>query len=529
MAKRFNYTGTCIPGRHYMVDTSAKIDRIIELVEAGEYFTINRPRQYGKTTTLYLLRERLNCHDDYLVIKLSFEGVGSYSYSKEELFVKSFVSQMRNYSNAVGEAYLVNFFALANEVTNIEELSLLIGELTGGSPKKVVLMIDEVDKSSNNQLFIDFIAMLRDRYLKNIEGLEKSFYSVILAGVHDVKNIKLKLAREEGERYNSPWNIAVDFNVELAFSAADITTMLTDYAAEQEVELDLERISKRLYYYTAGYPFLVSKLCSIIDSTMKNGSEQGKGQWSDKRVDDAVKELLKEDNTNFQSLIKNLENDDELYELIRRIVLEGEAIPLVRSDSLISRAIIYGIIKASGELCKIHNRIYEMLIYQHMTMKVLHEKSFEKASDYNFRDNFILPQGGLNFEKILLKFRQFMSEQYSRSDSPFLERNGRLVFLAFLKPIINGQGFDFKEVQISEEKRLDVVVTYNNFKYVIELKIWRGEEAHRRGVFQLADYLERQNLDKGYLLIFDFREEKIALPEEGWLEESGKKLFTILV
>ena len=55
-----------------------------------------------------------------------------------------------------------------------------------------------------------------------------------------------------------------------------------------------------------------------------------------------------------------------------------------------------------------------------------------------------------------------------------------LVFLAFLKPIINGIGYDFKEVQVSEEKRLDVVITYERKKYLIELKMWRGKEAHRR-------------------------------------------------
>lgn len=59
-----------------------------------------------------------------------------------------------------------------------------------------------------------------------------------------------------------------------------------------------------------------------------------------------------------------------------------------------------------------------------------------------------------------------MKEQYSSKDADFLEHHGRLLFLAFIKPIINGIGFDFKEVQISEEKRLDLVITYNNFKYI---------------------------------------------------------------
>ena len=49
MAKRFNITGTCIPERHYLGDISKKLDRIIEIVIQGDYFTINRPRQYGSS------------------------------------------------------------------------------------------------------------------------------------------------------------------------------------------------------------------------------------------------------------------------------------------------------------------------------------------------------------------------------------------------------------------------------------------------------------------------------------------------
>ena len=72
-----------------------------------------------------------------------------------------------------------------------------------------------------------------------------------------------------------------------------------------------------------------------------------------------------------------------------------------------------------------------------------------------------------------------------------------------MKPILNGKGFDFKEPQISEEKRLDVVITYNANKYIVELKVWRGDVAHQRGLAQLGDYLERANLTTGYLVIFD--------------------------
>ncbi len=77
MKKRFNVTGLCIPSIHYMVDTDKKIEYIIEkYVEEGAYFTINRARQYGKTTTLELLYQRLS-HNN-IVLDISFEGREDY-------------------------------------------------------------------------------------------------------------------------------------------------------------------------------------------------------------------------------------------------------------------------------------------------------------------------------------------------------------------------------------------------------------------------------------------------------------------
>ena len=120
-----------------------------------------------------------------------------------------------------------------------------------------------------------------------------------------------------------------------------------------------------------------------------------------------------------------------------------------------------------------------------------------------------------------------MKKEYSKKDRKFLEKNGRLVFLAFIKPIINGSGYDFKEPQISEEKRLDVVITYLHQKFVAELKLWYGPKAHEEGLKQLCDYLDRQNLDKGYLLIFDHSEVKKWRSE--WIETDGKKIFAVWV
>lgn len=59
--------------------------------------------------------------------------------------------------------------------------------------KGVKFMVDEVDRASDYTTFLSFLGMLRDKFLERQKGRQPAFSSVILAGVHDIKNRKLKL------------------------------------------------------------------------------------------------------------------------------------------------------------------------------------------------------------------------------------------------------------------------------------------------------------------------------------------------
>ena len=90
MQKEFNDTGLCVPDLHYMVGTSKKIHRIIQLIDKGRYFTINRPRQFGKTTTISLLHAHLNRNDRYIALNISFEDIDSVTYQNRKALSQFF-------------------------------------------------------------------------------------------------------------------------------------------------------------------------------------------------------------------------------------------------------------------------------------------------------------------------------------------------------------------------------------------------------------------------------------------------------
>ena len=147
--KTFNVTGSCNPQRHYMVDTESRFKAVEKMIDSGAYFTINRARQYGKTTMLQTIRRKLS--DKCLIIKTSFEGLGDDSFKSEESFVKMFVRKMLQelaLNNMPEEGLsiwekesIVDFITLDAAITSFCQTS----------PKPVVLLIDEVDKSSDNQ------------------------------------------------------------------------------------------------------------------------------------------------------------------------------------------------------------------------------------------------------------------------------------------------------------------------------------------------------------------------------------------
>ena len=188
--------------------------------------------------------------------------------------------------------------------------------------------------------------------------------------------------------------------------------------------------------------------------------------------------------------------------------VESEKRTLSAKDPIVSLGLQYGILGHGPQGLCIHNRVYEQVVYDY-----LRSRRLTRGAGYGFGGYLIGPyitaDGRLQLDNVLERFQAFMREHYSDCDADFLEREGRLIFMSFLKPIINGQGFMWKEPVVGDERRMALVVTFGKSqKEVVELKIWRGQAYHERGLQQLSDYLDTQGLKTGYLLIFDFRASK---------------------
>nr|WP_300824894.1 hypothetical protein [uncultured Schaedlerella sp.] len=407
MKKRFNIAGTCIPQKHYMADTSEKLSRMIRLIEQESYFMFNRARQYGKTTTLMLLWSRLK--EKYVVINISFEGMGMDAFGSEDAFVRRFCGRVEKNLRLSGYS----------------EAKQNIWKCTAGK-----------------------------------------------------ENLKLKLRPDEERKYNSPWNIAVDFPIDMSLSVPEISSMIREYEEEQEFTIDAEDVACEIRRYTSGYPFLVSLICLWMDERV-SGELSLKDCWTPQGVRAAVREILKGTNPLFDDMIKNLENNPKFRSFVEGILFHGNQIPYKVSNTEINLGVTFGIIGEKEGLCKISNIMFETYIYDHFIADQVIGKQVLSTS----RTQFVDENGDLEMDAILEKFQDLMKAEYRR-------------------------------------------------EYIVELKLWSGPKKHEEGLRQLLNYMESRGQKKGWLLTFCFLKNREKRIEEYTRTENclgDKSIYSVVV
>jgi hypothetical protein len=506
MGKVFNTTGACNPKLHYTVDISGRLEEIKKLVDNGAYFTINRARQYGKTTMLTALQEYIS--EWYTVIYMDFQFMSEDVFSTEASFSMAFADELESGDNVPNEISdeLDNIALGKTANINLRVLFKTISKWCGISQKPIVLIIDEIDSATNNQVFIDFLAQLRGYYLHREK--KPTFQSVILAGVYDVKNIKRKIRPDSDSKNNSPWNIATDFDISMSFSEHDIAGMIAEYDADKSIGMDINYISKTIYEYTHGYPYLVSRICKIIDEKIvnTNGINDLKSAWTREGIVEAVKMLISEKNTLFESLINKLVDYPEIRQITYDILFNGSDISYNSLNKAIEIAEMFGFVRNENNKVIISNRIFETILYNYFLSEEIVGNQMYKSGLEN-KNQFII-DGHLNMKHVLEKFVETFDYIYGDESEKFVEEVGRKYFMLFLKPIINGVGNCYVESRTRNMKRTDIIVDYKSEQFIIELKIWKGDKYNSDGEKQIAEYIEFYHLKKGYMLTFNFNQNK---------------------
>jgi len=490
----FEKSGTVIPENSYYVFLEGVVNTdgqdIKTMIDRGRYFSMFAARQSGKTTFLESTRRQLHLDKTYIVILLSFQ---KYKNVEKEIFYSlvqdDIYTQLSRRLKEIGCDKLdsVSGFLEKHRIKDHISFTVLFEELNRILLfKKIVILIDEFDGIPQNELE-NFLSSLRDLYLKYKSEKQKALYSVGLIGIRNIAKLVVGGV--------SPFNIADHVKLP-PFSLQNVRDLYAQYTEETNQPFTEEAV-KKIYEETAGQPWLVNRLGTILTVDVKPGTIDPIDTTD---VEKAIRILLFERNDHFDNLLEKV----KLYkETFVEIVFDGvEYDPNDANHSWLEQ---YGLIKNRDEHAVVSNNIYKNRFLKTFFKEV------SASVDPQVR-KYILPGDRLNIEKILSDFSRYIGQigakAFYQKENPY-ERTGQFLLTAWLYQFVkDGEGELRYEVP-SGLGRMDILLVYKGTRYIIETKVKRFESLEtllKEGVEQVSgSYLQPENVEEGYLVIFDIK------------------------
>ena len=531
--RRFWTQGPVNAQEHYVVARSDEIADLIKRVDEGRYVVLFAPRQTGKTTFFQdaltaLVADSASVGQtiDYFPIQLNFDV---YKNLDLATFYGHLYEQMREDIEAVFQRRgCVPSEALREFLggtTLTDHLSMmrffkqfarfLDAEHAG---QQVVIVIDEFDGIPQVALS-DFLHTLRHIY---ISGKPRCPHSVGIIGVKSIAQLNY-------DRSISPFNIQDEFHLP-NFTLEQVQELLGQYTTEVGQAFVPEVVAS-IHKQTAGQPVLVNRFAQILTEELDIPKSE---PITMTHFSKAHAQLLEEDNVNLTHLLTNIRRDHRFESVLMRIMARDDGVDFNLRSEIISELATYGVIARGADgMCEIVNPIYLYCILQAFKPIVngledeyLHEDSREGFLDY------LTSTGQIDMESLLDNFRDFIARAGFKilqvPDTP-QESVGRHLLLAYLDQFVKDiGGFMHIEVQTGRG-RMDIIITHNQQKYIIETKIWRGDSRYQAGKKQLAAYLRAEGITAGYYVVFDHRQDPEPRVETETIEDLTIRSYVIPV
>ena len=522
--RRFGTQGPVHPTKNYVVSRTDELTDFIMRVKEGRYVVIFAPRQTGKTTFFQRALDVFAGEEPaYFPIPLNFE---EYEGCTPEVFYNSLYEDIREEIENTFEKRddtlskeLVQFLESV-EITDHLSMRRFFGRfsrLLGN--QRVVLIIDEFD-GIPREAVRGFLHSLRRIYVSN--ALSRCPYSVGIVGVKSITQLNY-------DRSISPFNIQDEFNLP-NFTPEQVQELIGQYTEEvgQPFAPDvIESIHKQ----TAGQPVLVNRFAQILTEELDIPKTETINRA---HFAQAHAQLLEESNVNITHLLTNIRKNPRFESMLMRIMERDEGIGFNLDDEILNELATYGVIgKSPDGMCEILNPIYLYRIMRAfkplvngLEQEYFPEDTVDPCADY------LTPSGQIEMDVLLDNFRDFIARAGFRilqvPDTP-QESVGRHLLLAYLDEFVRRiGGMMHIEVQTGRG-RMDLLITHNQRKYIVETKVWRGDRRYQAGKKQLAAYVKLEGTTKGYYVVFDHRRDPEPRVETERIEDVTVRSYVIPV
>ena len=204
----FNTEGPMRPAKHYAIEPLSRVDvdELLELVRQERYFVLHAPRQTGKTSALIALRDLLNSGavGDYRCVSVEVAQVARDDVTRG---VRAVLSSVAGSARLLGDGFPRQAWRdIFDESGPENALRDLLIEWCLENPKPLVLLIDEIDSLVGDTL-LSVLRQLRAGYERRPEGFPAS---IVLCGVRDIRDYRIRSSSGEVIAGGSPFNVAAE-------------------------------------------------------------------------------------------------------------------------------------------------------------------------------------------------------------------------------------------------------------------------------------------------------------------------------
>jgi len=227
--------------------------------------------------------------------------------------------------------------------------------------------------------------------------------TLYFSGVYNIGNLKSNFFSSETPM-NSLYNINVRFDIDMSFSAKEIETMLVEYENDHHTEMNISEIANEIRFYTSGYPYLVSKICLLIETDLNRN-------WTIDGVQEAIKLILEENSTLFEDLIKKTEENQELSDLLFDLTVGKVKYPFNVDNPVMKLGLMFGFLDKGKDGLIIHNKVFEIRITDYFISKQM--SNWRKNGFTQSPVNEIIRDNVFDMELCLSKFKKHYAEIYT--------------------------------------------------------------------------------------------------------------------
>ena len=506
----FNVAGPVRPEDHYAIPPLDRVDveELLGLIRAKQYFVLHAPRQTGKTSALIALRDLLNRGEagNFRCVDVNVE-VGQVARDDTAEGVRAILGSLAMSAELLGDDYVEGIWpdVLAKTGPN-NALRQVLMRWCAADPTPLVLLVDEIDSLVGDTL-LSVLRQLRAGYPQRPEGFPQS---VVLCGVRDIRDYRIRSSTGEVIAGGSPFNVAAK-SLRMGDFTEDEARALMAQHAEETGQPFSEAAEAAVWTQTQGQPWLVNALLAGACFEDKSGRDRSRTIEADD-VYAAREALILSRRTHLDQLAHKLEEAR-----VRRVVepiLSGGEVQHDGRDLEYSRDL--GLI-APDSPPRMANPIYAEVIPRELGYVLQDSLDVQTAW-------YVDGSGRLDLTKLLTAFQTFFrehSDHWMGRFSEYPEAGPQLILQSYLHRVVNGGGRIEREYGLGRG-RTDLLVLWPREpgqpsdlweRFVVECKVLRDSDRKslawtvERGVEQTLDYMEKCGAKEGHLVVIDRRSE----------------------